>query len=150
MAEAEEKLNMLMGYRDEYGRRFDASQQQGITPMAYRNFQARTYKKDGEEFERLLANKLAQGEHAITRMEQLAQADETLVNGLLDDFWRHYEKRGRRGEALAVLGLSDPVDAGAIKRRYRQLAMEHHPDRGGDTAELQRLHEAMRLLQSGP
>ena len=38
--DAEEKLNMLAGYRDEYIRKFQATQQAGITPMAYRNFQA--------------------------------------------------------------------------------------------------------------
>jgi flagellar FliJ protein len=38
--DAEEKLNMLIGYRDEYSRKFQANQQAGITPMAYRNFQA--------------------------------------------------------------------------------------------------------------
>jgi flagellar FliJ protein len=46
VSEAEEKLNMLVGYRDEYGRRFDATQQAGITPMAYRNFQAFMEKLD--------------------------------------------------------------------------------------------------------
>ncbi|UGQ45214.1 flagellar export protein FliJ [Massilia endophytica] len=44
--DAEEKLNMLIGYRDEYARRFEASQQAGITPMAYRNFQAFMEKLD--------------------------------------------------------------------------------------------------------
>jgi len=44
--DAEEKLNMLIGYRDEYGRKFQASQQAGITPMAYRNFQAFMEKLD--------------------------------------------------------------------------------------------------------
>ncbi len=46
VSDAEEKLQMLAGYRDEYGRRFDASQQAGITPMAYRNFQAFMEKLD--------------------------------------------------------------------------------------------------------
>ncbi|NVD98330.1 flagellar export protein FliJ [Massilia sp. BJB1822] len=45
-SEAEEKLNMLLGYRDEYGKRFDETQQAGITPMAYRNFQAFMAKLD--------------------------------------------------------------------------------------------------------
>lgn len=40
VSDAEEKLNMLVGYRDEYSHKFQASQQAGITPMAYRNFQA--------------------------------------------------------------------------------------------------------------
>jgi flagellar FliJ protein len=44
--DAEEKLNMLIGYRDEYGRKFEASQQAGITPMAYRNFQSFMEKLD--------------------------------------------------------------------------------------------------------
>ena len=40
VAEAEQKHDMLIGYRDEYARRFEAVQAAGITPMAYRNFQA--------------------------------------------------------------------------------------------------------------
>ena len=38
--ENEEKLQMLNGYRDDYAQRFDASMASGMTPMAYRNFQA--------------------------------------------------------------------------------------------------------------
>ncbi|MBA5639752.1 flagellar export protein FliJ [Duganella sp. LX20W] len=40
VAEAEQKHDMLIGYRDEYVKRFEAAQAAGITPMAYRNFQA--------------------------------------------------------------------------------------------------------------
>ena len=40
VAEAEQKHQMLIGYRDEYVKRFEAAQAAGITPMAYRNFQA--------------------------------------------------------------------------------------------------------------
>lgn len=38
--EAEQKLTMLLGYRDDYAMRLDAAQVAGITPMAYRNFVA--------------------------------------------------------------------------------------------------------------
>jgi flagellar FliJ protein len=38
--ESEQKLTMLLGYRDDYAARLDAAQQGGITPMAYRNFVA--------------------------------------------------------------------------------------------------------------
>lgn len=34
----EQKLNMLLGYRDDYGRKLEASQVAGMTPQAYRNF----------------------------------------------------------------------------------------------------------------
>ncbi len=38
--EGEQKLTMLLGYRDDYALRLDAAQVAGITPMAYRNFVA--------------------------------------------------------------------------------------------------------------
>src|SRR5471032_208818 len=38
--DAQDKHVMLVGYRDEYAKRFEAAQAAGITPMAYRNFQA--------------------------------------------------------------------------------------------------------------
>ncbi len=37
--ECEQKLNMLLGYRDEYANRFQDSQKAGIAAMEYRNFQ---------------------------------------------------------------------------------------------------------------
>ncbi|OEZ51085.1 MULTISPECIES: flagellar export protein FliJ [unclassified Duganella] len=44
--EAKQKHQMLVGYRDEYAKRFEAAQAAGITPMAYRNFQAFMEKLD--------------------------------------------------------------------------------------------------------
>jgi flagellar FliJ protein len=38
--EAEQKLTMLLGFRDDYGVKLEAAQVAGITPMAYRNFVA--------------------------------------------------------------------------------------------------------------
>ena len=38
--DAEQKLHMLVGYRDEYARKLDAAQVAGITPFAYHNFVA--------------------------------------------------------------------------------------------------------------
>lgn len=38
--DAEQKLQMLVGYRDEYARKLDAAQVAGITPFAYNNFVA--------------------------------------------------------------------------------------------------------------
>jgi flagellar FliJ protein len=44
--EAGQKLTMLLGYRDEYARRLDAAQVNGITPFAYHNFVAFMAKLD--------------------------------------------------------------------------------------------------------
>lgn len=38
--DGEQKLQMLLGYRDDYAAKLDAAQQNGITPFAYRNFVA--------------------------------------------------------------------------------------------------------------
>lgn len=38
--EAEQKLQMLLGFRDDYARKLDAAQMSGITPFAYHNFVA--------------------------------------------------------------------------------------------------------------
>jgi flagellar FliJ protein len=38
--DAEQKLQMLHGYRDDYANKLDAAQQAGITPFAYQNFVA--------------------------------------------------------------------------------------------------------------
>jgi flagellar FliJ protein len=38
--EGEQKLQMLLGYRDDYANRLDAAQMAGITPFAYHNFVA--------------------------------------------------------------------------------------------------------------
>ncbi len=81
---------------------------------------------------------------------QLEQTGEQEVLELLAAFWGRYQAHRDGDEALAVLGLTgcDPEsDWPRIRRRYRELAMRHHPDRGGKTAELQRINAAMASLE---
>jgi len=82
------------------------------------------------------------------------QATEETVVELLSDFWRRYGRRGqvdqrRRREALAELGLEDPVTLAEIKYRYRRLAMAHHPDRGGSGERLRAINAALAVLEAG-
>jgi hypothetical protein len=79
----------------------------------------------------------------LSNLEQTSARD---VDELLAAFWVRFQRRDQRAEALMELGLSDPVDDATIKRTYRQLAMRHHPDRGGDTARLQVINAAVRAL----
>jgi len=51
-----------------------------------------------------------------------------------------------RQQALAVLGLPPNATRQQIKRRYRVLAKQHHPDRGGDPRQMQRIIAAYELL----
>jgi len=45
-------------------------------------------------------------------------------------------------EHLRVLGLPCPCSVDVLKRRWRELALRHHPDRGGDVAEFIRVKVA--------
>ena len=80
----------------------------------------------------------------LTHLEKTGKQE---VLELLDTFWLRYTRHDQRTEALAALGLADPVDDPEIKRRYRELAMEHHPDRGGEIEKLQAINAAMGALE---
>jgi DnaJ-domain-containing protein 1 len=54
-----------------------------------------------------------------------------------------------RREALRLLGLEAGASRDMIKRTYRQLAKNHHPDLGGDAEAFLRLDAAYRLLMAG-
>ena len=72
----------------------------------------------------------------------IAEAEDMLVR-----FWERFAANEELHEALAVLGLKAPVDYDTVKRRYRMLTMQHHPDRGGSKEKLQQINAAMETLQ---
>jgi len=45
-----------------------------------------------------------------------------------------------------TLGVSKQANADEIKKAYRKLASQHHPDKGGDTQKFQEIEEAYRTL----
>ena len=81
--------------------------------------------------------------------QNLETTSEEDVESMLNAFWNRYRDPNGRRQALRALGLDDPVDDTKIKRRYRKLAMQHHPDRGGDTLALQTINAAIRTLLPG-
>lgn len=68
------------------------------------------------------------------------------VEDLLGRLWIRYGRYDHRAEALAVLELTADADAETIRLQYRRLAMQHHPDRGGDQTRLQAINAAMAVL----
>ncbi len=80
----------------------------------------------------------------IVHLEQTTADD---LDVMLDKFWARLDGSARRRQALDLLGLKESADQRAIKQRYRRLAMEHHPDRGGETACLQMINAAMAVLR---
>ncbi len=82
-------------------------------------------------------------------LDNLENTPDHEVDALLNTFWEHFIGDDERRQALSVLELQDPVDWPIIKARHRRLAMQHHPDRGGDKARLQAINAAMdRLTRS--
>lgn len=51
-----------------------------------------------------------------------------------------------RMDYYSILGVPRGASEEEIKRAYRKLAMKHHPDRGGDQAQFQKIQEAYDTL----
>ena len=80
------------------------------------------------------------------------QMPEQDILRMVDDFWSG--RSGRRPaqndavEAAGVLGFQVlPEDFTTVKQRFRRAVMQAHPDRGGDTEQVQRLNEAFAVLR---
>lgn len=79
-------------------------------------------------------------------LANLQTTSEDDVNELIAGFWRSLSRSEQRDTALRELGLVDPVSDDVIIQTYRRLAMQHHPDRGGDQQRLQSINRAYELL----
>lgn len=55
--------------------------------------------------------------------------------------------RAEVDQALVLFGVAEPVTPRQIKQRYRALVSAHHPDRGGDTGQVQTINAAFVILQ---
>lgn len=65
VVDAEKQQEMLSGYRDDYAQRFESQLAAGMTPMAYRNFQAFLDKLDAA-----ITGQIEVVRHAQARSEQ--------------------------------------------------------------------------------
>ena len=81
-------------------------------------------------------------------LDHYFETSEDEVNQLLQDFWTRFLAGNDKTEALQTLGLPADADYPAVKQRYRALAQQHHPDKGGCDQKFQQLSEAKRILDS--
>lgn len=81
-------------------------------------------------------------------LSELATEEET-IDALLNDFWRRMVIPERLDDDLRILELQPPADSTTIRQQYRRLAMQHHPDKGGDPERFQLISAAYQRLKHG-
>ena len=69
------------------------------------------------------------------------------VQKLLGQFWANYYANQRKPGALRFMGLEISASTAEIEQRYRILAMQYHPDRGGDSELFLQLQQAISTLR---
>lgn len=80
----------------------------------------------------------------LTHLKTTTEKD---VDDLIAGFWTLFHAGEHRIAALKLFGLEEPVDYAKIKKQYRKLVSQYHPDRGGDKEKLQAINSAMTLLE---
>ena len=70
-------------------------------------------------------------------MSHLETTEEEDVNEMLDSFWQRFYAAEDRAIALQCLELEEPVSYESIRKQYRLLAKQYHPDSGGEKEQLQ-------------
>lgn len=99
----------------------------------------------------------AGGGRARYTLDALAAMTDAQLGAVVDAYFfavvqALYDREGAGGAALfdpallARLGLPPEADTAAVKRRFRRLALETHPDTGGDAEAFRAVLEAYRQL----
>jgi flagellar FliJ protein len=107
--DSEQKLDMLVGYRNDYAQRFETSLGAGMTPMAYRNFQAFLDKLD---------NAVKGQVDAVQKARQRSEHEKTL--------WQACE---RKRMSYTTLDNRAQQEALRLEAKRDQKAMDEHAAR---------------------
>ena len=79
--------------------------------------------------------------------DHFSGATDDSVGQLLDSFWSRFLAQDEKQQALELMQLDVTAGMDQIKRRYRQLAMQLHPDRGGSNEQLAEINWAYETLK---
>jgi flagellar FliJ protein len=107
--EAQQKLDMLLGYRDDYARKLEAAQVAGITPFAYHNFVAFVGKLDSA-----IAGQREVLRHAERRSGTVRQA------------WQESERKRLSYRTLSARAAQEALK---VENKRDQKAMDEHAAR---------------------
>ena len=85
-------------------------------------------------------------------LKNLYETGQEEVEEMLNSFWKSYQLFDQLDEALEILGIEKAgqgVDLELARRKYRELALVNHPDRGGDGEEMSKLNWAISVINGG-
>ena len=69
------------------------------------------------------------------------------IDDALNNFWQRFSQQQDKSPALAILKLDASASPAEIKASYKCLAMQHHPDRGGDAQQFAKINWAWQQLK---
>lgn len=69
------------------------------------------------------------------------------VQALLDGVWQEYISGDAQEKAYTTLGLEVDASFQMIRKTYRKLAGQYHPDKGGDSVRFMEVREAYEVLR---
>lgn len=110
--------------------------------------------RDFAEEKRQQAEAQAQAEDAGAAYEERARTRDRWNQGWGDDVEEDEPQYDTApppstvADAYAALDLEPGVTADDVKKRFRELALQHHPDVGGDEEDFKRINAAADLLLS--
>lgn len=76
------------------------------------------------------------------------ETEGVVLENMISRFWKRFLARDEIVEAMAALQLEKLTDAQQVKRQYKRLISLHHPDRGGEEHNAQRINSAKEILLS--
>ncbi|PHS13571.1 MAG: hypothetical protein COA86_17115 [Kangiella sp.] len=87
-------------------------------------------------------------ENFYLNSDNLNLSDEE-VQDMLALFWKKYLALDKKSDAIKCFGLEEHnnLSRSLIKKRYNQLASQHHPDKGGDKIKFMQIKEAYEQLK---
>jgi len=128
------KLYQLSDSMKDYGEYID------ISPVEIRILKLETAKNKLAELDPLREFYLEQENLNLSEKE---------VSDMLTQFWEKYLAIEEKAESIQILELQDEdvLSIGVIKKRFNQLALKLHPDKGGNQDDFDRLKKAYNSLR---
>jgi hypothetical protein len=83
-------------------------------------------------------------------LNNLEKENNDSIQQKLNRFWQRYKQFNQNEEALIALGLENLTQKATplqIKKQYQRLANTHHPDKGGDALNFQKIRWAYEVLK---